>query len=91
MGRNSRGIRNREKGSGFVVNSNIWKIIVGVLLIVLVPTIIVWKAKSGSHTISIAEENSNISYEYFILSAEDGIGVIDKKGNEILKAKYTRN
>lgn len=89
-GRNNRVVRNREKGNKVSWN---WKIIgsvIAVVGIVVILTMLVGKAKAKKK-VELAELSRNIPYEYFLLSTEKGIGVVDKTGKIILEANYTRN
>lgn len=91
-GRNNRIVRNRER-SRLNWDSNRVKMLAGIVFIILIVfvAVFVWKKsqknKSGEFILS-AEEN--VLYEYFVLSSKDNVGVIDKKGNKIIDAKYTR-
>lgn len=89
-GRNNRIVRNREKNIQFSWNMGLLKIGVGILFIILVLLGFwrFWRQKNEKKIICLAEEG-NISQEYFILSSQDQIGIIDKKGNQILEPQYT--
>lgn len=91
-GRNNRIVRNRDRTSDFLWNSSIFKIGASILVMILIVIAcwLFWKQKNAKRTFCLAEQN-DISYEYFILSTENGIGVIDREGNQIIEAKYERN
>lgn len=93
-GRNNRIVRNRDRnGNGFDLSSNSAKIIIGILVAVFFVVMIILicsKVKNGKSTRRAVEDEKNINYEYFMLVSEENIGVIDKKGNEIIKAEYVQ-
>ena len=90
-GRNNRIVRNRERSSEFSWNSKALKMVGSVVIVAFVVAAVVMAVlKIKNHKpVQLADSNGDISYEYFILSTETGIGVIDKKGNQILEPKYT--
>lgn len=63
------------------------KIVIGIVIVLIVGVIII--------LLNSNKKNSNkslgaVTYEYFVFySIDDEVGVIDKKGNEIIKAEYT--
>ncbi len=86
-------IRNREKSSSSN-NTNGGKIIAsvfGIVLIMIVMILITYKVKNRKKNVDLVENNQAIPYEYFLLSTEENVGVIDKKGKIILETKYVRN
>ena len=90
MSRNSRIVRNREK-SKVDLDSKKVKIIASSILaaVILVIAIIIGIFKLKNHINSqIVDMNEKLSYEYFILSAKDGLGVIDKTGKTVIESKY---
>lgn len=89
-GRNNRIVRNRDRSSHFLGNTKVLKIAASVIAIVLLVVVIFLffrKEKDVKKTICLAE-GGNISYEYFLLTSGEKLGVIDKKGNLVLDAKY---
>lgn len=84
-------MRNRERSSEFSWNSKALKMVGSVVIVAFVVAAVVMAVlKIKNHKpVQLADSNGDISYEYFILSTETGIGVIDKKGNQILEPKYT--
>ncbi len=93
-GRNNRVVRNRERSSQFGENSNVLKIIRNVFLIAAVVGVLVfgigkWKAKKQKP--DLVEMETTLVYEYFALSGEKGVGVVNKNGENVLEAKYERN
>ncbi len=93
-GRNNRVVRNRERSSNFSGESKTLKIMLSVIFVILVIMIvltIIWKMNHKNQKRNMAEWEEKISYEYFMLSTENGVGIIDKNGKSIIEAKYTRN
>lgn len=90
-GRNNRIVRNRERSSEFLWNAKTLKIVGSLIIVVLIVVAVVMAIlKIKDHKpVQLADSNGDISYEYFILSTENGIGVIDKKGAQILEPQYT--
>ncbi len=90
-GRNNRIVRNRERSSNKI---NFGKIkIVGSILIILGVAIVILALlkKQDKNSMKIGQTfdaYGEISYEYFMLSSQNAIGIIDKKGNKIIDAKY---
>lgn len=93
-GRNNRIVRNRERNNnGIEWDSNNAKIFVSiaiVILIILITIIVVILKLKSNHKKQIQGISSKIAYEYFILSSEENVGVIDKKGNKVIDSKYER-
>lgn len=91
-GRNSRIVRNRDRSSGIDFISNNSKIIVGIVvvfLIIIIGIILLCSNFKSSKIVGQEIKNNNdIEYEYFMLSSDENIGVIDKKGNKIIDTKY---
>lgn len=91
-GRNNRIVRNRERSNEFDFDENKKKIatiggsIIGIVLIVLL--IVFFSKNRKVNFIENSETNSGITYEYFLLTTEDKLGVIDKKGNVIINPEY---
>ena len=88
-GRNSRIVRNRDRNSGW--DSNNAKIIAGVaavIFLIIVAVIVLVLNLTNNLSNESANLNKNIPYEYFLLSTDENLGVIDKKGKEIIEAKY---
>lgn len=90
MSRNNRIVRNREKKSnGFEWNSNYTKIGIFVFALLLIIAILgIIKIVKNNKSIEVSSNETNISYEYFVLSVGDNLGVIDKNGNKIIEDKY---
>ena len=88
--RNSRIVRNRERSKdGFEWNSINIKIVASIAIIVLIiAVVIIVKFTKKADKIQNIEDNAIMSYEYFVLSAGDNVGVIDKTGKKIIEAKY---
>jgi len=94
-GRNSRIVRNRDRSKNIIDwNSNNAKIIVGIsiaiLVVLIIIVIIVGKVKNNNNQKQIESISNSKIYEYFMLSSGENIGVIDKKANTIIDAKYAR-
>lgn len=94
-GRNNRIVRNRERNSsGLEENSKIIKRIgiIGIIILFVIAGACVLKNKStnSKNTIQTASGKVDDLYEYFILSSNGNIGVIDKKGNELIKPQYPK-
>lgn len=69
-------------------NGNV-KIMIAViaLLIAIIVGIIIFKVSTKDRTVSVIEEEP---YEYFALySLDEKVGVVDKKGNVLIKPEYT--
>lgn len=89
-GRNNRIVRNREKNkNGFSI-----KIIVSVFFVfMLLFGIFVLMKKQTKNPEKLGQTFENyvdISYEYFMLSSKENIGVIDKKANLLVEPKYAK-
>lgn len=92
-GRNNRIVRNRERSSNFNWDANILKTVTITLiaiLIVIIAIIAVFKTKTKKNVEFVAGLQDTLFYEYFILSSEQGIGVIDKTGKVVLEPNYSR-
>ncbi len=89
-GRNNRIVRNRDRSSHFLGNTKTLKIVASVIAIALLVVIVFvfFSREKEDKKIVCFVDNSNISYEYFLLTSGEKLGVIDKKGNLILDAKY---
>lgn len=90
-GRNNRIVRNRERSSEFSWNAKSLKVVgtVAIVVLVVVALVMVVLKIKNHKPVQLADSNGDFSYEYFILSTETGIGVIDKKGTQIVEPKYT--
>lgn len=93
-GRNNRIVRNRDRNNvKFDLSSDSAKIVVtAVATVVAIVAIILIciKVKNGNSSRQAVDDIGDINYEYFMLSTEEYIGVIDKKGDEIIKPKYVQ-
>lgn len=90
--RNNRMVRNREKSSNFSEHGKKVKIFVGIAMVIFLIAILgltFLKIGSKKKAGNVAEGEENILAEYFLLSNEENVGVIDKKGNLILPNQYT--
>jgi len=86
-GRNSRIIRSRERGEKqFQINP---KILIIIAIIIVIFAILMIALKNRKPKLNFVNDTRDINYEYFLLSSNENVGVIDKKGNEIIDAKYT--
>lgn len=85
-GRNSRVVRNRDKGGN---DAKLIASIIAVILIIIV-TIIVVIFKVRNSKANNAKLDTNISYEYFLLSTDENLGVINKNGELLIEAKYSK-
>lgn len=88
--RNNRVVRNRERSSSHINGKTIGSVL-AIILVIVVGIVFVWsKGKKQNSDRQIAEEINNISYEYFMLSSNENVGVIDKQGNLLIDTKYAR-
>ena len=84
-GRNTRKTRNSN-----IQEWDIKKIaiVLGIILFILLVIFVGLKIKKNSTNLKIS--NSEIKYKYFVVyNLENKAGVIDKKANELIKAKYS--
>lgn len=91
-GRNNRIVRNRERSNKeFDWKANPTKItmISCVFLVILVVVIIAFVRKNQDTKKVNCPTYGEIQYEYFLLYADEKVGVIDKEGNKIIEAKYS--
>lgn len=91
-GRNNRIVRNRDRSSDFGDNVGILKIVIIVIVVAFILLSLfgmVWsfKNRNGNKVIDFTETN-HLSYEYFLLSSNEQMGVIDKKGNIVIEPIY---
>lgn len=92
-GRNNRIVRNRDRSSSnFDFSSHKVKIVIGIIVVILIGIAIfavhsMKNSSSGNHFVVCTSEPK---YEYFLLSSNDNLGVIDKSGNIIIEPKYTQ-
>ena len=89
-GRNSRIVRNRDRSSsGFELDPNILKIVgIVVTVLAIIIAVIAFFVNLNKSAKVENDINAKIPYEYFLLSTEKNVGVIDKNGNTVIEAKY---
>lgn len=88
-GRNSRVVRTRERSSDWASNNaKIAAGVVAIILAIIVAVIVIVLNLKNNFGGDIVNLDRNIPYEYFLLSESENLGVIDKKGNQIIEAKY---
>lgn len=91
-GRNNRIVRNRERES----KTTLWKtnntpiaVVGSIFFFILILIIIVFVRKNQNAKKVVCYSYGDIKYEYFLLYSNEKVGVIDKKGNQIIEAKYS--
>lgn len=93
-GRNSRIVRNRERNEKRINinfesgNIKIIASIVSIVVILIIVVAIVFSKFKNTNKNQVIATDQIDSYEYFLLYSNDNVGIIDKKGNEIIEPKY---
>lgn len=66
------------------------KIAIPIIAIIIILLIVFFVAKDDSKTVATVTKPVNLEYQYFVLYAKNGkTGVVDRKGEMIIDAKYT--
>lgn len=84
--RNSRVIRNRDNNSFKIKNTKFLILIIIIIILLIFCFIFI---KNRKLKLNSVDDIQNINYEYFVLSKNDKVGVIDKKGNDVIDAIYS--